>query len=150
MEEPAPLPAPDCGGVLADLRLIGYGRDMTPDFRSDKSESIEGKGVARRVWDAYAGAADRHAGPAVRGVLGPAVRRWSAAQAVDLVGFWACWHLQGGFEGLERLGMSRATIFRRIKMFRTTYGVHPDEFKLPGVTLDPAAYWAASDRAKRK
>ena len=27
---------------------------MTPDFRSDKSESLEGKGFARRAWDAYA------------------------------------------------------------------------------------------------
>ena len=27
-----------------------------PDFRSDRMESPEGKGIARRAWDAYAGA----------------------------------------------------------------------------------------------
>ena len=32
----------------------------------------------------------------------------------DLFGFWLLWHLEGGFEGLERLGMNRATIYRKI------------------------------------
>jgi hypothetical protein len=113
---------------------------VSRDFRSDKSESIEGKGIARRAWDAYAKTADRVAGPSVRRFLGPSVRRWSAGEAVDLLGFWAAWHLHGGFEGLERLGMSRSTIFRRVKLFRLTYGTHPDEAVFPGITLDLAEY----------
>jgi hypothetical protein len=36
-----------------------------------------------------------------------------------LVGFWAIWRLAGGFEGLQRMGMSRASIYRRIKLFRS-------------------------------
>lgn len=130
--------------------LDGPLRRVAPDFRSDKSESNEGKGVARRAWDMYARGADRFAGPSVRGLLGPTIRRWSAAQAVDLVGFWVCWHLHGGFEGLEELGMSRATIFRKVKLFRTAYGVHPDEFQLPGVSLDMREYWAASKKQRGK
>ena len=38
--------------------------------------------------------------------------------------------------------MSRATIYRRINRFRAVTGVHPDEFELPGVKLDLAAYQA--------
>ena len=34
------------------------------------------------------------------------------------MGFWLVWHLEGGFEGLRGLGMSRASIYRRIKLFR--------------------------------
>ena len=59
---------------------------------------------------------------------------------VDLVGFWVVWHLEGGFEGLQGMGMSRASIYRRIKLFRIAVGAHPDEFVMPGVTLDLAAY----------
>ena len=77
--------------------------------------------------------------------LRPLVRKYAAGSIVDLVGFWAVWHLEGGFEGLSRMGMSRASIYRRIKLFRIAFGAHPDEFEMPGITLDLAAFregWA--------
>ncbi len=46
------------------------------------------------------------------------------------------WHLEGGYEGLRRLGLSRSAIYRRINSFRTRFGEHPDVYKFPGVTLD--------------
>jgi hypothetical protein len=98
--------------------------------------SPEGKGIARRAWDAYAKAVNKQLIPAAR----PLIRKLSAAKAADLLGFWLVWHLEGGFEGLERGGMSRATIYRRINLFRKVTGTHPDEFELAGVTLDIAAY----------
>jgi hypothetical protein len=118
---------------------------VSPDFRSEPMESAEGKGVARRAWDAYARGVNRVGMPLVQ----PVIRRWSATQATDLIGFWVVWQLHGGFEGLEQLGMNRATIFRRIKRFRTAYGVHPDEFSVPGVKLNPRAYWDAGHTKAR-
>ena len=47
------------------------------------------------------------------------------------------------------MGMSRASIYRRIKLFRIAFGAHPDEFVMPGVTLDLAAYRRAGRRARR-
>jgi hypothetical protein len=108
----------------------------TPDFRSDRMESPEGKGIARRAWDAYASAVTRVSRPAVE----PVARKLAVPAAMDLTGFWLLWHLEGGFEGLRRLGMSRASIYRRVRLFRATMGVHPDEYHMPGVDLDIAAY----------
>ena len=61
-----------------------------PDFRSDRMESPEGKGIARRAWDAYAGA--------VRGspVVQTMARKLAVPVAIDLQGFWLVWHLEGG------------------------------------------------------
>src|SRR6266540_4323839 len=94
-------------------------------------ESPEGKGKARKAWYAYAGAVEKVTSPA----LGPFVRMYAAGSMVDLVGFWAVWHLEGGFEGLQRMGMSRASIYRRIKLFRIAFGAHPGEFEMPGIAL---------------
>ena len=113
--------------------------EMPPqDFRSDRMPSPEGKGIARRAWEQYAAAVNHVAGPAVQ----PLAERIAAPMAVDLVGFWLIWHLEGGFDGLRRIGMSRSSIYRRIKLFRRAYGVHPDEFVLAGVHLDLAEYAA--------
>ena len=112
-----------------------------PDFRSSRMESPEGRGLARKAWESYAAAVDKVAAPAVR----PLARKFAASSIVDLVGFWAVWHLEGGFEGLQALGMSRASIYRRIKLFRIAFGAHPDEFEMPGITLDVVAFqkgWA--------
>lgn len=109
---------------------------MGQDFRSDRMASPEGKGIARKAWEAYAKQARKVNVPGVDAVAG----RLAAPIAVDLMGFWMMWHLQGGFEGLRELGMSRAAIYRRIKLFRSSYGFHPDEFQLPGVTLDVEAF----------
>lgn len=40
---------------------------------------------------------------------------------------------------------------RRIKTFRMILGVHPDEFEMPGITLDVAAYregWRELNQAR--
>src|SRR5215211_3009139 len=115
-------------------------------------ESPEGRGIARRAWESYVGVVERVAGPALRPALRPFVQMYAAGSIVDLVGFWAVWHLEGGFEGLQNLGMSRASIYRRIKLFRIAFGAHPDEFEMPGITLDLVAFregWAKK-KAKKK
>jgi len=93
--------------------------------------------VARRAWDRYADAVDsvrpRWRDEAVKRLTG----RWTS----DLMGFWMSWHLYGGFEGLEKAGWHRATIYRKLKRFRTAFGTHPDEYKVVGVDLNPQAFW---------
>jgi hypothetical protein len=109
------------------------------DFRSEKMETADGKGIARARRQAEGGRFGRPG----RTVLNRLLRRITASQVADLVGFWTMWHLHGGFEGLEELGMSRSTIFSRVRRFRTLFGKHPDEYQLPGVLLDVHAYWSA-------
>jgi hypothetical protein len=99
-------------------------------------ESPEGRGIARRAWDAYVGAVNKVTIPALR----PLAQMYAAGSIVDLIGFWTVWHLEGGFEGLRAMGMSRASIYRRVKLFRIAFGAHPDEFVMPGITLDIAAH----------
>ena len=106
------------------------------DFRSDAMDSREGRGRARAAWDSY----QQTVGEALLPLLRPAIERFAASQGVDLLGFWLAWHLQGGFEGLERLGMHRATIYRKVAKFRKLTGQHPDEFRFAGVSVDTAAY----------
>lgn len=114
------------------------------DFRSERMPSPEGQGIARsrwqRAWEAYTGAVARVPG------VEPAARWVAGRVTLDLMGFWLTWHLEGGFEGLQRLGMSRSAIYRRIALFRKAVGKHPDEFRLPGVTLDVEAYLRATRR----
>lgn len=119
---------------------------LVVDFRSDRMETPEGRGIARRGWDAYAAAVGKVATPALK----PLVRKFAAGSIVDLVGFWAVWHLEGGFEGLQRMGMSRASIYRRIKLFRLAFDAHPDEFEMPGITLDLAAFREGGRRRSRR
>ncbi len=74
------------------------------------------------------------------------VRDDIAADAVEeseLIGFWVAWHLAGGFHALESGGWHRATIFRKVRRFRSRYGAHPDEYAFPWVTLDLEKAWAA-------
>jgi hypothetical protein len=106
------------------------------DFRSARMESPEGKGRARRAWDAYAGAVEKVSRPVVE----PFARKAAVPVMMDLAGFWLLWHAEGGFEGLQRLGMSRSSIYRRISLFRKLMGVHPDEYEMPGVKLNVAKY----------
>ena len=42
----------DSSAVVARVRLV-------VDFRSDRMESPEGRGIARRAWDSYAGAVEQ-------------------------------------------------------------------------------------------
>jgi hypothetical protein len=106
------------------------------DFRADRMPSPEGQGIAKRAWDQYAAAVNRVAGPAIQ----PLTERIAGNIAADLMGFWLLWHLEGGFEGMRRIGWSRSSIYRRIRAFRRYYGTHPDEFELVGVAIDVEAY----------
>jgi hypothetical protein len=110
--------------------------EPTKDFRSERMPSPEGKGLARQAWDSYVKAVDKVARPP----LEPVVTRIAAPLTSDLLGFWLCWHLEGGFEGLRRMGMSRSAIYRRIRLFRVAFNSHPDEFQVPGVSLHLEAY----------
>lgn len=114
------------------------------DFRSDPSDSPEGKGRARRAWDAYANAVNTVAKPVLFPVLEPALKSYVTKASADLVGFWVVWHLHGGFEGLVAWGMHPTTVWRKVKKFRQAFGEHPDAFEFPGIELDRAAYWDAA------
>lgn len=107
--------------------------------------SPEGRGLARAAWDAYAGATKKFVKPAIEKTpLGDAITSLSANKVSDLIGFWLLWHLYGGFEGLQALGMSRSSIYRKVAMFRRVFGTHPDEYSLPGINIDVEAYAAGS------
>lgn len=113
------------------------------DFRSNPMPSPDGLSRAKnnfqKVWAAYTKALE----PASKAIAKPIVH----GLTFDMLGFWLAWHLEGGFEGLQRPGpngfaMSRSAVYRRIAMFRRMTGKHPDEYTLPGVTLDIEEYWA--------
>ena len=120
---------------------------MPTDFRSDRMESPEGRGNAKRAWDAYVRATNRVAGPMLKPLIEPVARRMSGPMAADLLGFWLTWHLEGGFEGMIRMGYSRSGLYRRIHRFREITGQHPDEFMMPGVSIDVEAYLADKFKA---
>lgn len=109
------------------------------DYRGERMPSPEGHGRARaafdRAWASYE--------KAVKPVAEPAARWVGRKVVADLLGFWLMWQLQGGFEGLRRLGMSRSAIYRRVSAFRRIFGAHPDEFEMPGATIDVEAYLRA-------
>jgi len=108
--------------------------------------SPEGKGIARRSWDAYHGAVQKTVTPALSPLLNAATAPAARSVVEDLVGFWVMWHLYGGFEGLEKFGFNRSTIWRKIKRFRVMTGQHPDEFQMPGVSIDGPKYWKAAGK----
>ncbi|MDD9205028.1 hypothetical protein PU560_00945 [Georgenia sp. 10Sc9-8] len=107
------------------------------DFRSQRMPSPDGAGIARgrwaRAWDAYVKAVR----PVTDPLVAPLVRPMAQGATFDLLGFWVAWHTCGGFEGLQsQLGMSRSAVYRRISLFRKTFGEHPDVFVFPGVSID--------------
>lgn len=114
------------------------------DFRAQRMPSPEGNGNAagrwRQAWDAYSRTVNRVAMPVVE----PLAVKYAGRVVEDLVGFWLLWHLEGGFDGLLKLGMSRSAIYRRIASFRKHFKAHPDDFAFPGVSIDVEAYLAAS------
>jgi hypothetical protein len=112
--------------------------DEPRDFRSDRMDSPEGRGIARARWEA---SPDGRAGKAGGDpALGRITRRLAAPTMLDLAGFWVMWHLRGGFEGLQAMGLSRSSIYRRVSSFRKATGMHPDEYVFPGIKLDLKAY----------
>ena len=110
------------------------------DYRSDPSDSAEGKGLARRAWEIYRKGVLAVTLP----VLEPSIRRYARSLTNEMLGFWLSWHIYGGFEGLVEAGMHPSTVWRKVKRFRTAFGQHPDVFRLPGVEIDPAKYWDAA------
>ncbi len=114
--------------------------DEPVDFRSERMPSAEGRGAAKgnlkSAWESYSRAVTTVAEPLIR----PLAQKIAAPVTLDLLGFWLAWHLEGGFEGLQRIGMSRASVYRRVNLFRKTLGVHPDEYSFPGVSIDLDAY----------
>jgi hypothetical protein len=110
-----------------------------PDFRSQRMPTPDGLGVAKqrlqRAWAVY--------NAALKPLLTPLAEPIARSATFDLIGFYFAWHMHGGFEGLQRdLGMSRSAIYRRVSLFRHTFKVHPDEYVMPGMGLDVAAYLA--------
>jgi hypothetical protein len=98
--------------------------------------SREGAELAARTWrDTVSRLADAALLP-----VEPAARRVALETVQSLAGFWVMWQLEGGFEGMKRIGYSEATIYRKIKSFRESFGEHPDTFKFPGITVDVDAY----------
>jgi hypothetical protein len=114
-----------------------------PDYRSAPMETPEGKGLAKRAWDAYVKSVKLTVFPSVAPFIEPAFEPVARQILEDMIGFWVMWHLYGGFEGLERFGLHKSTIWRKVKRFRQITGVHPDEFVMPGITIDAKAYWEA-------
>lgn len=117
--------------------------------------SPEGEGNAKHAlesaWDAYY-AANKAVNKPLQAAL-PGIkslmRGWVGSTTVDLFGFWLTWRLVGGFDGLRQIGMSRSTIFRKVAMFRAVFGVHPDVFEMPGVSVDVAEFLTGFDAAFR-
>lgn len=90
--------------------------------------SAEGRGIARRAWDAYTKSISDAARPLVADI--------AANKVEDLVGFWVMWHMFGGFDGLLELGFPRTTIYRKVSKFRRLFGHHPDEYFFDGVKVE--------------
>ncbi|MGH8995955.1 MAG: hypothetical protein ACRDYB_08010 [Acidimicrobiales bacterium] len=124
-----------------------------PDFRSDKSDSVEGDRRAATRWDGYHLNLDGDVLAEAFPSSGRSVEDYpefvrddiaaDAMEESELIGFWVAWHLAGGFVALESGGWHRATIFRKVRRFRARYGVHPDEYSFPWITLDLEKAWAA-------
>ena len=109
---------------------------MAADFRSDRL-SPEGRGNALRAWAACTEAVKVPERSPSASIVGPAIEKIARDRIADLIGFWVIWHLYGGFEGLERFGMHKSTIWRKVARFRQMTGQHPDEFKMPGIEDPP-------------
>lgn len=108
-----------------------------PDFRSERSATPDGQGIAKGRWAKAFDAYVRAVRPFTDPVVMPFARPLAQATTFDLVGFWVAWHTCGGFEGLQKnVGMSRSAVYRRISAFRTVFGEHPDTFRMPGVEIN--------------
>lgn len=141
--------------------------DIAPDFRSDKSDSLEGSGIARARYDSFHNAVDDDVWADIyfaRKAAGWPDRAPLTQEEIDLhvpnevleeindrvledselLGFWLAWHLAGGFSKLQEAGWHRTTIHRKMRRFRARYGEHPDEFSLPWLRLDLPKAWRAA------
>jgi hypothetical protein len=125
-----------------------------PDYRSDPSESPEGRGIAygrqaafwKSLPESVRARADQGADVPVGSIEDyPAFIRdqvtATAVEDAELIGFWVAWHKAGGFGGLEAGGWHRATIYRKIRRFRARFGAHPDEHRFEWIKLDLRRAW---------
>jgi hypothetical protein len=130
----------------------------TTDFRTQRSASPEGSGNAKAKWEDFhfvrardlteEGCAttsfdDQELPDEVRDDVVRAVIEES-----ELLGFWLAWWRAGGFGGLVAAGWNRATIFRKLRRFRSTFGVHPDDYKPNWIKLNLDRVWADALRRR--
>lgn len=118
-----------------------------------RNPSAEGSGNARSAWMTWAvqelesghnfGSFFTSPGVIIdqetRKGIATAMREFS-----ENVGFWVAWHSTGGFDRLEDHGWSRATIYRKIKRFRESFGEHPDDYQFDWLTIDRNNAWDAA------
>ena len=110
-----------------------------------RNPSAEGSGNARSAWLNWA-AEEFEAGESFqspftdpnwnisersRKELAAGMREFS-----ENVGFWVAWHATGGFDRLEDHGWNRATIYRKVKRFKESFGEHPDDYEFDWLTID--------------
>jgi hypothetical protein len=125
------------------------------DFRSDPMPSADGLGNAKANFRNALKELGVAFDETMDETVGPLVAPFAHALTFDLFGFWLIWQLQGGFEGLQKpyseggWGMSRSAIFRRVSLFRRATGKHPDEYTIPGLSLDLHEYLLASMEKNR-
>jgi hypothetical protein len=130
-----------------------------PDFRSEKMDSPEGRGHAYGHWAGFHHAipdevlveAYDNTRPTNIEDFDESIRDDIAAAVLDdseLIGFWVAWHEAGGFANLERGGWHRATIFRKLRRFRSRFNAHPDEYDFSWITLDLTRTWSDQLTAK--
>jgi hypothetical protein len=125
-----------------------------PDFRAEKSDSVEGVGKAADRWFAYIDTLDEDVLAEAFPMSAVDVEEYpdfkrddiaaDAMEQSELIGFWVVWHLAGGFAALEEGGWHRATIFRKIRRFRARYGAHPDEYTFSFIRLGCEKSWVAA------
>ena len=125
-----------------------------PDYRTEPSPTPEGDGIAASRWSAWA---DDNLDPIVDLEPGEHYgfdslveddRDRMVARTIqesELIGFWVAWHRAGGFAELERGGWDRSTIFRKVRRFRSYFGIHPDNARFPWLVPDWNRCWE-SDR----
>ena len=135
-----------------------------PDYRSDKSASLEGQGIAWARWKAFHDEVPDDVWEGIyeaqveAGVIRPGVdlddpeqnpvppeayaeMARMAIEESELYGFYVAWHLAGGFGKLQEAGWHRATIHRKIRRFRARFGQHPDELFFAWLRLDLDKAW---------
>lgn len=122
-----------------------------PDFRAEPKATPEGDRYAAGRFHAWA---ETNLDPIVE--KRPTVKRrgWDRLSEDDrtdmtrrviveseLIAFWLAWHRAGGFAELERGGWDRSTIFRKVRRFRSYYGIHPDDARFPWLDADWERVW---------
>ena len=61
-------------------------------------------------------------------VLGPVSMKIAGHQVQRLLGFWVCWHMLRGVDGLRLIGMADNSIRRQRKEFEQVFHVKVEEF----------------------